>query len=176
MLKEVAAWREREAQKRDVPRNRIIRDESVVDIAAHPPATPEDLARLRGLSKGFVEGRMGQDLLAAIRRGIELPHAEIPHVDSPPETPGGTGSTVELLKVLLKMKCEAAGVAQKLVATSSDLEQVASSDEADVPALRGWRRQLFGADALEFKRGKLALTLEGRRVRIIEMTPRGAES
>jgi ribonuclease D len=175
VLKEVAAWREREAQKRDIPRNRVLRDESVVDIAAHPPTTPEELARLRGLSKGFVEGRMGQDLLTAIRRGLELPASEIPLLDPGPDLPGGSASTVELLKVLLKMKCETAGVAQKLVATSADLEQVAASDDADVPALRGWRRQLFGNDALEFKRGKLALTLEGRRVRIVELSPRVAE-
>jgi ribonuclease D len=174
VLKEVAAWREREAQKRDLPRNRVLRDESVVDIAAHPPATPEELARLRGLSRGFVEGRMGQDLLTAIQRGLKLPESEIPHLEPVPDTPGGLAPTVELLKVLLKMKSEAAGVAQKLVASTADLERIAADDEADVPALRGWRRQLFGQHALELKRGRLALSLDGRRVKLLD-TARAAE-
>jgi ribonuclease D len=175
VLKEVAAWREREAQKRDLPRNRVLRDESVVDIAAHPPLGAEELARLRGLSRGFVDGRMGQDLLAAIQRGMRLPDSEIPRLEPAPDSPGGVGPTVELLEVLLKMKCEAAGVAQKLVATSADLERIAADDTADVPALRGWRRELFGVHALELKRGRLALSLAGRRVRLIDAGARAAE-
>jgi ribonuclease D len=174
VLKEVAGWREREAQKRDLPRNRVLRDESVVDIAAHPPGSPEELARLRGLSRGFVDGRMGQDLLGAIQRGLRLPDSEIPRLDPAPETPGGIAPTVELLKVLLKMKSEAAGVAQKLVASSADLERIAADDHADVPALRGWRRQLFGQHALELKRGRLALSLDGRRVKLLD-TAKAAE-
>ncbi|MBM3627708.1 MAG: ribonuclease D [Alphaproteobacteria bacterium] len=169
VLKEVAAWREREAQKRDIPRNRIIRDESVVEIAAHPPRTLDDMARLRGMSKGFAEGRLGQDLLNAIERGIALPDAQVPRLDPTPELPGGLGATVDLLKVLLKMKCEAAGVAQKLVATTADLELVAADDDAEVPALRGWRRELFGRAAIDLKHGRLALGLDGRRPKIMDV-------
>ncbi|MBM3480945.1 MAG: ribonuclease D [Alphaproteobacteria bacterium] len=169
VLKEVAAWREREAQKRDIPRNRIIRDESVVEIATHPPRTLDDMARLRGMSKGFAEGRLGQDLLNAIERGIALPDAQVPRLDPTPELPGGLGATVDLLKVLLKMKCEAAGVAQKLVATTADLELVAADDDAEVPALRGWRRELFGRAAIDLKHGRLALGLDGRRPKIMDV-------
>ena len=167
VLKAVAAWREREAQKRDIPRNRIIRDESVVEIAAHPPRTLDDMSRLRGMSKGFAEGRLGQDLLQAIENGLALPAHEIPDVEPVPELPGGLGATVELLKVLLKVKCEAAGVAQKLIATTADLEQLAAADDADIPALKGWRLELFGTAALELKRGRLALGLDRRRLKII---------
>ncbi|MFM8681194.1 MAG: ribonuclease D [Alphaproteobacteria bacterium] len=169
VLKEVAAWREREAQKRDIPRNRIIRDESVVEIAAHPPRTLNDMARLRGMSKGFAEGRLGQDLLNAIERGIALPDAQVPRLDPTPELPGGLGATVDLLKVLLKMTCEAAGVAQKLVATTADLELVAADDDADVAALKGWRRELFGRAAIDLKHGRLALGLDGRRPKIMDV-------
>ena len=173
VLKEVAAWREREAQKRDIPRNRIIRDESVVEIAAHPPRTLDDMARLRGMSKGFAEGRLGMDLLHAIERGLVLPDDEIPRVEPAPELPSGLGATVELLKVLLKVKCEAAGVAQKLVATTADLELVAADDKADVAALRGWRHELYGRSAIDLKHGRLALGLEGRKLRILDVPGAG---
>ena len=173
VLKEVAAWREREAQKRDVPRNRILRDESVVEIAAHPPRKLEELARLRGMSKGFAEGRLGQDLLQAIERGLGLPESEIPQIDPSPDLPGGLGPTVDLLKVLLKMKCESAGVAQKLVATTSDLEIVAAHDEADTPVLKGWRRELFGQAAIDLKHGRLAVSLAGRHLKLIDTSESG---
>jgi ribonuclease D len=175
VLKEVAAWREREAQKRDIPRNRIIRDESVVEIAAHPPRTLEEMSRLRGMSKGFAEGRLGADLLHAIESGLALPAHEIPEVEPVPELPGGLGATVELLKVLLKVKCEAAGVAQKLIATTADLELLAADDAADIPALKGWRHEVFGKAALDLKHGRLSLGLDGRRLRIMEAPRAGAD-
>jgi ribonuclease D len=174
VLKSVAAWREREAQKRDIPRNRIIRDESVVEIAAHPPRKLDDLAKLRGMSKGFAEGRLGGDLLQAIERGLSLPDDEIPRVDPTPDLPGGLGATVDLLKVLLKVKCDATGVAQKLVATTADLEAIAADDRAGVAALRGWRHELFGRAAIDLKHGRLALGLEGRRLRILDVAGPGA--
>jgi len=174
VLKEVAAWREREAQKRDVPRNRILRDESVVEIAAHPPRKLDDLARLRGMSKGFAEGRLGQDLLQAIESGIALPESAIPQIDASPDLPGGLGPTVDLLKVLLKMKCESAGVAQKLVATTSDLEIVAANEDADIPVLKGWRRELFGQAAIDLKHGRLAVGLNGRHLKLIDTSESGS--
>jgi ribonuclease D len=164
ILREVAAWREREAQRRDVPRNRIVRDDTVMDIAAHAPSTVEDLARLRGLSKSLAEGRMGQDILVAVARGAAMPESEIPILPPPVEMPGGLGPVVELLKVLLKIKCERQQVAQKLVASSADLERVAADDNADVPALHGWRREVFGEDALALKHGRLALAMKGKRI------------
>ncbi len=164
VLREVAAWREREAQRRDVPRNRIIRDDTVVDIAGHAPSTVEELARLRGLSKSLAEGRMGQDLLVAVARGLATPESEAPVLPPAIEMPGGLGPVVELLKVLLKIKCERQQVAQKLVASTADLERIAADDDADVPALHGWRREVFGEDALALKHGRLALAMKGKRI------------
>jgi ribonuclease D len=171
VLREVAAWREREAQRRDVPRNRIIRDETVMDIAAHAPSTVEEIARLRGLSKGLAEGRMGQEILVAVAKGLATPESEAPQLPPPVEMPGGLGPVVELLKVLLKMKCERQQVAQKLVASSADLERIAADDNADVPALHGWRREVFGNDALALKHGRLALTMNGKRIVIMQLDP-----
>jgi ribonuclease D len=171
ILREVAAWREREAQRRDIPRNRVIRDETVMDIAAHAPSTVEEIARLRGLSKGLAEGRMGQDILVAVAKGAATPENEAPHLPPPVEMPGGLGPVVELLKVLLKMKCERQQVAQKLVASSADLERIAADDDADVPALHGWRREVFGNDALALKHGRLALTMSGKRIVIMPLDP-----
>jgi ribonuclease D len=169
ILREVAAWREREAQRRDIPRNRVIRDETIMDIAAHAPGTVEDIARLRGLSKSLAEGRMGQEILAAVAKGAATPESEAPSLPPAVEMPGGLGPVVELLKVLLKMKCERQQVAQKLVATSADLERIAADDNADVAAMHGWRREVFGEDALALKHGRLALTMKGKRIVIMPL-------
>lgn len=176
ILREVAAWREREAQRRDIPRNRVIRDETIVDIAAHAPSTVEDIARLRGLSKGLAEGRMGQEILVAVARGVATPESEAPSLPPAVEMPGGLGPVVELLKVLLKMKCERQQVAQKLVASTADLERIAADDNADVPTMHGWRREVFGEDALALKHGRLALTMRGKRIVImpVEQPPQAA--
>lgn len=169
VLREVAAWREREAQRRDIPRNRVVRDETVIDIAAHAPTTVEEIARLRGLSKGLAEGRMGQEILVAVANGVAKPENEAPQLPPALDLPGGLGPVVELLKVLLKMKCERQQVAQKLVASTSDLERIAADDNADVPALHGWRREVFGNDALALKHGRLALTMNGKRIVIMPL-------
>ncbi|HTP81758.1 MAG TPA: ribonuclease D [Alphaproteobacteria bacterium] len=169
VLKEVAAWREREAQRRDVPRNRVIRDETVMDIAGHAPGSIEELARVRGLSRSFADGRLGEDLLAAVRRGLALPESEIPVLPPQVDLPPGLGPVVELLKVILKMKCEEHGVATKLVASTADLERIAADDDAPVPALHGWRREVFGEAALALKRGEIALTLRGRKMQMLSV-------
>lgn len=173
VLKELAAWREREAQERDIPRQRIIRDESLLEIAAHCPNTVDELARTRGLGRGLVEGRMGQTILAACKRGAELPADQIPALPDRVDLPRGLGPVVDLLKVLLKMKCDEHGVAQKLVANAADIECIAADDNADVPALHGWRRELFGEDALKLKHGRLGLGFctDGRRLRLAPLEP-----
>ncbi len=167
VLREVAAWRESEAQRRDTPRNRVIRDESVVDVAAHAPRTVAELARLRGLSKGLAEGKFGEAILAAVARGLAVPEADLPCVPPAPDLPRGIGPVVELLKVLLKLKCEQHDVAPKLIASSAELERIAADDEADVPALHGWRREVFGADALALKHGRLALSMRGNHIAVV---------
>ncbi|WP_341704279.1 ribonuclease D [Ferrovibrio sp.] len=169
VLQAAAAWREVEARNRDIPRQRILRDESLMEIAAHPPKSPDDLERMRGLSKGFAEGKMGTGLLAAIAAKLAAPRDSWPAVEREPELPRGIGPLVELLKVLLKMKCDQHDVAQKLVASSADLDKIAADDNADVPAMQGWRRELFGSDALRLKHGELALAANGSKIRLVEL-------
>jgi ribonuclease D len=161
VLQAAAAWREVEARARDIPRQRIVRDETMMEIAAHPPKSADDLERMRGLSKGFAEGKMGQGLLAAITAKLASPKETWPVVEREPDLPRGIGPLVELLKVLLKLKCDDHDVAQKLLANSSDLDKFAADDNANVPAMQGWRRELFGEDALRLKRGEIALAAQG---------------
>jgi len=167
VLREVAAWREREAQARDVPRNRVVRDEALLEIAAHTPRTKADLARARSVSKGMAEGTAGSAILKAVADGLAVPEQDLPELPPRAELPSGIRPVVELLKVLLKMKCEEHGVAQKLVAATPDLEAIAADDAAPVPALQGWRREIFGADALALKHGDLALTVRKKSVRLV---------
>jgi ribonuclease D len=169
VLKEIAAWREREAQTRDLPRSRMLKDETLVEIAAHPPKDADALGRCRGLSKNFAEGRMGEAILEAVRRGLAIPESEAPKMEARPDVPSGLGPVIELLRVLLKTRCDQHEVAQKLVASGGDLELIAAQDDADVPALAGWRREMFGEEALKLKHGKLALTAAGKRVKVIEV-------
>jgi ribonuclease D len=173
VLRSLAAWRERAAQQRDLPRGRILRDEALVEIASHAPRTVEALARTRGLGKGVAEGKLGAEILDAVARGIEDrdPPAPIPQrAQSPP----GLGPLIELMRVLLKQRCEDFEVAQKLVASADDLEAIASNDQAEVPALHGWRRDVFGQDALALKHGELALTVGRKGIELIPL-PRAAD-
>ena len=166
VLMEVAAWREQEAQGRDVPRSRILKDDAVGDIATHAPTTPEKLAHLRSLPKGFDRSKWGTDIVAAVQRGLARDPSSLPKIEKPRNNSNGA-ATVELLKVLLRMTSERHAVASKVIATVDDLEQIAADDHADVSALHGWRRELFGEAALALKHGQLALAIEkGRVVRV----------
>jgi ribonuclease D len=167
VLIEVAAWREREAQARDVPRGRVLKDDVIGDIAVHAPTTPEKLAHLRSIPKGFERSKWGADILAAVARGLERDPKSLPRIERTVQAPNGA-ATVELLKVLLRMTSERHGVAAKVIATVDDLDRIAADDEADVPALKGWRRDLFGEKALALKQGKLALAVEKGRVVTVE--------
>jgi len=163
ILMEVAAWREQEAQGRDVPRGRVLRDEAIGDIATQAPTTLERLSHLRSISKGFEKSKWGSDIVAAVQRGLARDLATLPKIEKPRNNSNGA-AIVELLKVLLRMTSERHAVASKVIATVDDLEQIAADDEADVPALRGWRRELFGESALKLKHGQLALAIEKGRV------------
>jgi len=170
VYKAVAAWRERTAQSRDQPRGRILKDEAIDEVATQAPTDADQLDRLRSVPKGFSGSRFGPDLLAAIREALKDPEAYAPVVERNRTAPSpAAGAVVELLKVLLKARAEEAGVASKLIATVSDLELIANDDEADTSALKGWRREAFGEDALKLKRGELALVLDGARVRVVEV-------
>lgn len=172
ILRELAAWREREAREKDLPRQRLVRDEALMEIAASAPSTVDDLARTRGMSRGTAEGRFGQAMLAAVARAQALPEEQCPTPPERVDLPRGMGPVVDLLKVLLKLKCDEHDVASKLVASSSDIDAIAADDEAPVPALHGWRRQVFGEDALRLKHGGIALALapDGKRMRLVPLT------
>jgi len=167
VLMEVAAWREREAQARDVPRGRVIKDEVVGDIAVQAPTTAEKLGALRSLPKGFERSKWGHDILEAVKRGLARDPKSLPLMERTKNGMNGA-ATVELLKVLLRMTAERNGVAAKVIATVDDLERIAADDAADVPALKGWRREMFGEKALALKAGKLALAVDKHRVIAVE--------
>ncbi|MBU2125979.1 MAG: ribonuclease D [Alphaproteobacteria bacterium] len=164
-----AVWRERAAQDRDQPRGRILKDEAIDEIAAQGPTDPDAFNRLRSVPKGFGASRLGLELSAELKRVLADPEAHAPKLDRPAHNQPAPPSVVELLKVLLKAKSDNAGVATKLLANVADLEKIALDDEADVDALKGWRRQLFGDDALKLKRGEIALVLNGARVEVVEI-------
>jgi ribonuclease D len=163
VLMEVAAWREREAQTRDVPRGRVIKDDVIGDIAVQAPTSIERLGHLRSLPKGFERSRWGEQIIEAVKRGIARDPKTLPRLDRFRPAANGT-ATVELLKVLLRMTAERHGVAAKVIATVDDLDRIAADDAADVPALKGWRRDLFGEKALALKQGRLALAVDDGKV------------
>ena len=163
VLMEVAAWREREAQTRDAPRGRVIKDDVIGDIAVQAPTSIERLGHLRSLPKGFERSRWGEQIIEAVKRGIARDPKTLPRLDR--FRPAANGAaTVELLKVLLRMTAERHGVAAKVIATVDDLDRIAADDSADVPALKGWRRDLFGEKALALKQGRLALAVDNGKV------------
>jgi len=169
MLRALAAWREQEAQRVNIPRPRLLRDEILMELAATAPATVEALARTRGLSRGFVEGPMGEALLAAIAAAKQLPPDAMPEVPAERPGPRPSPALVALLKVLLAAKCEQHHVAARLVAGSDDIERLAVETAPDVPALHGWRRTVFGEDALALRQGRIALGVDGRQVRLVDV-------
>jgi len=176
ILREVAAWREREAQRRDLPRNRVLRDEALFEIAAHRPHSVKELARTRGLSRKIAEGPLGEGALAAVRRGESVPEDAFPTPSLRAELPRGLGPVVTLLKVLLQMKAEAHDVAARLIASSEDLGRIAAEDEPDVSAMRGWRYELFGRDARALKNGEVALAVEGKALGLVQISDGAAKS
>jgi ribonuclease D len=164
-----AVWRERAAQERDQPRGRILKDDAIDEIAAQGPVDADAFNRLRSVPKGFGASRLGLELTAELKRVLADPEAHAPKLERPAHNQPAPPSVVELLKVLLKAKSDNAGVATKLIANVADLEKIALDDEAPVDALHGWRRQLFGEDALKLKRGEIALVLNGARVEVVEI-------
>lgn len=162
-IQAIAAWREREAQSRDIPRNRVARDEALLEIAAHTPDSAEALDQVRGLSKNFGRSRSGKALLEVVQRTQEIPKEDLPE----PPAPGrraSPGPVADLLKVFLKLRAKESEVAPKLLASSDDIDLLALSDDADIPAKHGWRYEIFGRDALAIKHGELVLIPNGNRI------------
>lgn len=172
VLVAVAAWREREAQARDVPRNRILKDEALLEIAAHPPATTEALGEIRAIPTGYALSRAGKAIIAAVKEGLD---GKLPERMPPPERSRmGEPSppVLDLLKTLLRLKAHQFRVAPRLVADSEDLERLAIGDDDGVAALQGWRAEVFGHDALALREGRLGIALENGEAVVIEL---GAE-
>jgi ribonuclease D len=168
VLMDLAAWREKEAQSRDVPRSRVLKDDILVEIALAAPRSAEALANLRAFPRGMERAKAGAEILSAIEQGLARDPKSLPRIEKDRRGPPGSAATVELLKVLLRQVCDQSGVAAKMIATVDDLEMIAGDDRADVPALQGWRRDLFGARAIELKHGRLALTVENGKVVTLE--------
>lgn len=169
ILCELAAWREREAQTKDVPRNRIMRDDAILEVAAQAPSTSDELRGFRALPKGYSTGERAADILAAVARGKAIPEEDLPKLERPEPRPQKIGPVSDLLKVLLKHVTETEDVAPRLIASSEDLDRIAADDRANVPALSGWRHELFGQHALDLKAGRVALTARGSRTRIVKL-------
>jgi ribonuclease D len=166
IVKALARWRELAARQRDLPRSRVLRDDILLEIAAHKPRSVEEL---RSHDRVNLDRESARQVVDAVAEALDLPKAELPSLPVATETPRGIGPLIELLRVLLKQRCEEAEVAQRLVATSGDLEAIAIDDAADVPALKGWRREIFGEAALQLKRGQIALTVEDGRPVVVEL-------
>ena len=170
VLAALAAWREREAQARDIPRGRVLKDEALTEIAAHPPETPEALERIRAVPKGFANSKLGKGLMDAIAAGMTA---------APPEGALSENkqrrrrepspAVVDLLKTLLRLRAEAAGVAPRLIANAEDIEKLAAGEDDEVGALHGWRGEVFGRDAIAMRKGDLAIALENGEAVVVEL-------
>lgn len=163
ILQAAAAWRERQAQSRDIPRNRIVRDDTLLQLAAHPPDSVEDLKRMRGFPGNLAGGNAGRALLEGVAEALALPESDLPaQMKRKPSAP--PAAKMDLLRVLLKDAAESHDVAAKLIASAADLEALARGTRAGIPALSGWRREVFGNAALDLLEGRLALTVKGNRL------------
>ena len=164
VLMELAAWRERIAQRQDVPRSRILRDEALYDIANQAPTSTDKLSELRTLSEGFSRSARAKEIIDAVKLGLARDTKTLPPISRGQQLSAEASALLDLLRVLLKASAARHKVAPRLIAGSADLERIALENEPDIPALKGWRRRLFGEDALRLKRGEIALTLDGGAV------------
>lgn len=160
MIQELARWREEEAQRRDLPRNRVVRDEALLEIASDPPKSREQLGKVRGFNVKMADGPFGAKVLAIAEDVTSRPKDSWPKLPRPIPPDPSLAPVIELLKVLLKRRCAEHNVAQKLVCPSADLEKIAADDGADVLALKGWRREVFGEAALDLKGGRIGLAMK----------------
>lgn len=169
MLSTIAAWREREAQTRDVPRNRVLKDEALLEIAAHPPENVDTLERIRAVPRGFASSRLGKGLMDAIEAGRHAQPPEGIEPERPRRKREPAPAAIDLLKTLLKLRAEEAQVAPRLIATADDIENLAAFEDHDIAALHGWRAEVFGRDAIALREGKLAIALEKGHAVVVEL-------
>lgn len=164
ILREVTAWRETQAQKRNTPKNWVLRDDALADIAGQAPQNKKQLSKIRNVSKDFAEGRSGEKILSLIQKALSSPTDSWPVVQKKKQLHPNTLAVIDILKMLLKIKSAEHEVAPKIIANSVDLECIAQDDNADVPALKGWRREIFGNDAIAVKNGKLAIGMKNGNI------------
>ncbi len=169
VLKELCAWRELEAQRKDVPRSRIMRDETLMDLGFQRPQTVEDLARIRGISGDMAQGRVGRVLIETIAKGIAVPDDECPRLDPKAPLSPRLAPVVEMLKMLLRIQSAECHVAAKLIATSDDIETLVTAPTADNQLSHGWRYEVFGKMAQDMMAGKLALTLDQSKIKLLKL-------
>ena len=167
VLREITEWREVSAQRRNIPRGWVCRDEALAEIALNTPRTPAALERVRGINERFARGRDGSAVLDAVQVGVELPEDQCPNPDKGRPPLKGHETLVALLQALLKLRCDENGIAAQLVANRKELDRIATEDDPDIRTLTGWRREIYGNDALALKRGEIALTADGMTVRVV---------
>ena len=171
LLRAIAAWREREAQRVNIPRGRLLKDEAIPEIAALAPDSAEELTRARGVTRGFADGKSGQSLLAAIAEAKAAPDSELPEIAARADRDGPRPSPalVALLRVLLAAKSEEHGVAPRMLASGDDLDRLATDDAPDVPASHGWRWRMFGEAAMALREGRIAIAAHGKRILLVDL-------
>jgi len=164
-LKAAAAWREREAITKNIPRRRVLKDDALYDLAQQKPKDLAALARLRGIPRGFEKSRSAKALVESLNAALDNADDYAPQIPKTKHMPPNLGPTVEMLKTLLRLRTEYDDIAPRMVANSADIEQLAAfGPKADIAALQGWRKKIFGDDALKMLKGKITLRLEGREV------------
>ena len=168
VLMAIAAWRELESQNKNVPRSRVIKDDAVAELAIQMPSSREAMNQLRALPRGFANSRTGDAILEAVKTGLAMDHASLPAPDNGRDDLSDQAqAATEILKLALKVVCESEGIAPKLVANSADIEAIATDDNADIPLMHGWRREVFGHLALEIKHGRAFIGLHNGKVRLL---------
>lgn len=168
IVHKIAQWRETEAQRRNIPRNRVMRDEVLLELSAVRPTHKNALTSVRGLGANFSSSRGGDAVISAIAEAMEMDESDLPKVSHKRPPSQNTDPIVELLKVLLKFVCKSENVAPKLIANADDLEKIAENDIANVKALHGWRYDIFGKDAIALKNGEVAFAIKDSKIVILE--------
>jgi ribonuclease D len=170
-LQAIAAWREKRAQENDQPRGRILKDDAVAELAVQRPTTPEAFEKLRVVPRGYGRSSAAAELIAVIKSVEAADKASLPKIPERPRGPSPKGAVGDLLRVWLKAVADTNGVATRIIASSDDIDAIVLDDDADVPALKGWRRKLFGEKALAIKHGRMALAATRKGVVEVPIEP-----
>jgi ribonuclease D len=170
VMQAVSTWREHEARERNVPRGRVLKDDAIYEISQQQPRDAAALAKLRTTPKGWERSATATALLATVNTALAIPRDQMPRLPKAPQQAEGSSAAGELLKVLLRLVAEKEGVAAKVLASGDDIDRIAAEGEAaDVPALHGWRREVFGEQALRLVRGEIAIKFERRKIAVFEV-------